>query len=211
MSSSFCHGNAQPEPAQTLHRMSAKGRGTPCYRCGEEHNPQQCRFLDEICRYCKKTGHIARMCRKREQRTRERNKTERGENRGSSVKGVEEEKDCGVGQASDEEKLFWGRREDRSQEQWGKGTPITVDVMVEKIPLQKELDTGAGVSLLPHSIYRQRFLHVPLQKTNTRLRTYTGERIYPRGEIVVSVQKGQKRVRLPLEGCGGHRTPVTWA
>ena len=77
--------------------------------------------------------------------------------------------------------------------------------MVEEIPLQMELDTGAGVSLLPHSIYRQRFLHVPLQKTNTRLRTYTGERIYPRGEIVVSVQKGQKRVRLLLvvvEGTG---------
>ena len=42
-------GNAQQEPAQTLHRMPAKGRYTPCYRCGEEHNPQQCRFLDKIC------------------------------------------------------------------------------------------------------------------------------------------------------------------
>ena len=88
-------------------------------------------------------------------RTRERNKAERGENRGSSVKRVEEEEDCGVGPASDDEKLFWGRREDRSQEQWEIGTPIIVDVMVEEIPLQMELDTGAGVSLLPHSIYQQ--------------------------------------------------------
>ena len=31
-----------------------------CYRCDGQHDPQNCRFLNEQCRYCKKRGHIAR-------------------------------------------------------------------------------------------------------------------------------------------------------
>ena len=31
----------------------------PCFRCGEDHVPQKCRFKDENCRNCKSKGHIA--------------------------------------------------------------------------------------------------------------------------------------------------------
>lgn len=43
----------QPQPEE---------RGAPCYRCGGGHTAAQCCFKDVECRYCKKVGHIARVC-----------------------------------------------------------------------------------------------------------------------------------------------------
>ncbi len=34
-----------------------------CYRCGGDHKQQECRFLQEQCHKCGKTGHIRKMCR----------------------------------------------------------------------------------------------------------------------------------------------------
>ena len=36
-----------------------------CFRCGGPHLAPQCSHLNSICRYCKKPGHLARVCRKR--------------------------------------------------------------------------------------------------------------------------------------------------
>ncbi|KAL5463894.1 hypothetical protein EMCRGX_G032842 [Ephydatia muelleri] len=37
----------------------------PCYRCGRNHLPNQCRFQWERCRFCKLQGHAERVCRKK--------------------------------------------------------------------------------------------------------------------------------------------------
>ena len=71
-----------------------------------------------------------------------------------------------------------------------------------------ELDTGAAVSLLPFSMYQEKFRHIPLQKASTRLRTYTGEKISPRGEVVVKVQKNGEYARLPLIVVDGRGPPL---
>ena len=34
-----------------------------CYRCGGAHLATDCHFKDSECRWCKKKGHIARVCR----------------------------------------------------------------------------------------------------------------------------------------------------
>ena len=39
----------------------------PCYRCGGKHNPARCRYKEENCHFCGKKGHIARICRRRQQ------------------------------------------------------------------------------------------------------------------------------------------------
>ena len=43
-------------------------------------------------------------------------------------------------------------RYSRSQEQWKRGNPIIVNVIMERIPVQMELDTGA-LPLLPLMMY----------------------------------------------------------
>ncbi|KAI2667094.1 hypothetical protein H4Q32_031059 [Labeo rohita] len=39
-----------------------QNRDKPCYRCGSQHFPQACKFSTAVCHYCKKRGHIARVC-----------------------------------------------------------------------------------------------------------------------------------------------------
>ena len=40
----------------------------PCYRCGRmDHQHSACPFKDSKCHYCKKTGHLAAVCRKKAQ------------------------------------------------------------------------------------------------------------------------------------------------
>ena len=35
----------------------------PCSRCGGRHRPSDCKFKDATCHFCKKKGHLARVCR----------------------------------------------------------------------------------------------------------------------------------------------------
>ena len=39
--------------------------GKNCYRCGGNHDPNSCAFRNKECFYCKNTGHMAKMCRKK--------------------------------------------------------------------------------------------------------------------------------------------------
>ena len=36
-----------------------------CYRCGGKHHQSTCRFKSEMCRFCNKLGHIAKVCKSR--------------------------------------------------------------------------------------------------------------------------------------------------
>ena len=49
-------------PAQRNHKSSVSKK---CWRCGRNHNADTYCFKDEVCRKCKKSGHIQRMCRGR--------------------------------------------------------------------------------------------------------------------------------------------------
>ena len=40
-------------------------RTDECYRCGGAHLATDCHFKDSECRWCKKKGHIARVCRRK--------------------------------------------------------------------------------------------------------------------------------------------------
>ena len=65
-----------------------------------------------------------------------------------------------------------------------------------------ELDTGAAVPLLPFSVYQEKFRHIPLQKAS---RTYTGEKISPRGGEGAE----ERRIcQLPLIVVDGRGPPL---
>lgn len=55
--------------------------------------------------------------------------------------------------------------------------PIMVTLDVEKVPVQMEVDTGAGVSILPASVYDRSFRNVSLKPSSVLLRTFSGEKI----------------------------------
>jgi len=61
-----------------------------------------------------------------------------------------------------------------------------------------ELDTGAAVSLVSESTYKQLWLTNSLQESFTRLRTYTGEQINVLRKLDVEVQSGDQCANRPL-------------
>lgn len=52
----YSRRSSEAMKAQTGRKMN------PCYGCGGAHNRESCRFRDAQCRFCKKTGHIERVC-----------------------------------------------------------------------------------------------------------------------------------------------------
>ena len=77
------------------------------------------------------------------------------------------------------------------------------DRIIESFTIQDqvidlELDTGASVSVINENTYNQLKNSSVLKKTQTILRTYSGEKIIPIGVIDVSVIYQNREHRLPL-------------
>ena len=62
------HVDFQPTHINVLQKKPNRpttppSNGPVCYRCGDSHLATNCRFSDAICHFCKKRGHIAKVCR----------------------------------------------------------------------------------------------------------------------------------------------------
>ena len=137
----------------SVHKLSGSGeqprRGggaqssKRCYRCGGDHNQEQCRFKDSDCHHCGKRGHIAKVCRSRR----------RGES-SQPKPSKKHQKTHHVGDDTEDTteeaapyNLF------AVAEQKTAAPPLMVDMKVNKAPLRMELDTGASVSLISKETY----------------------------------------------------------
>ena len=47
---------------QSLPPRQARVAQPDCYRCGAKHKPSECKFREAECHFCKKKGHIAKVC-----------------------------------------------------------------------------------------------------------------------------------------------------
>ena len=74
-------------------------------------------------------------------------------------------------------------------------------MQIQDVPVQMEVDTGAALSIMSHHTYQATWTEQsvpPIQSTNAKLRTYTGETIDVVGAIDVDVKYQSKKVRLSL-------------
>ena len=75
---------------------------------------------------------------------------------------------------------------------------IIESFMIQDQMIDLEIDTGATVYVINENTYRQLKNSTVLKKTQTILRTYSGEKIIPMGEIDVSVNYQNREHVLPL-------------
>ena len=80
--------------------------------------------------------------------------------------------------------------------------PLEVQVEINGRPLVMELDTGAAVSLVPDSVFKDLCPGKHFQES-THLRTYSGERLPVLGQLQVEVRCGDQQARLPLRVVQG--------
>ncbi|XP_042143614.1 uncharacterized protein K02A2.6-like [Ixodes scapularis] len=158
----------------TSHDHGSSTSLTSCYRCGNEHEPRDCRFKTYRCKICYKTGHLRKMCRNTPGKTPERN-----------VQILEESDD------EDEDLL--------TVYTCTKSSPgFKVFVEVDRVPLLMLIDTGAAVSIIPEEVFIKHFPQKELLETKVALRTYSGERLSVKGKISVKVQYNGQEETLDL-------------
>ena len=81
-----------------------------------------------------------------------------------------------------------------------------LDVFLNNVPVKMELDTGASVSVINEPTYRsiqEQTSALPLQPTETKLRTYTGDSIQVLGMVNIKVRYGEREFVLPAHIVNG--------
>ncbi len=99
-------------------------RGTiTCYRCGGPHLAPACKFKEAECLYCKKKGHLARVCRA---------KAKQGEQKHPK------QSSHYMATEGDEQDTVYRRNLLNDH----KCAPISIEVSFNDIPVKMEVDTG---------------------------------------------------------------------
>ena len=132
------HTLEQDKPQQSGSRQKGKQQGTSkleCHRCGGKHHPSSCPCKEFSCPFCKKKGHMAKMCRKKNK-----NKVEQA----NTV--IEEEEAQSGDDQQEEYEMFHVCS--------GQSKPYRVTVKTNGHPLSMEIDTGASVSVVGEDIFR---------------------------------------------------------
>ena len=192
---------------QVIQRPKAKNRPTPlvrlatsntplkpCYRCGGNHLQSKCHFKDATCNYCKKRGHIAKVCCSRL-------KKQAPPTQKSTNQVVAE--DTPTYTLSEEEYGMYHSTSHRSRPR-----PFHVTMQLNNSSLTMEVDTGATFSVISESTYNslwERGTAPSLQATNDPcLKTYTGQSINVIGQITVTASYHQQEKELKLYVVKGH-------
>ena len=159
---------ARPESEQREHPGGHKNNPKlVCWRCGDDHKAPECRFKESKCRNCKKTGHLAKMCRKG------------GQKKQAHYLDLDENEDS---------YSLYSVRSKALED------AMMISLTLNGVPVSMELDTGAALSLINKSTYQkiaQASQLNPLQPSRVQLKTYTGERINILGTTAVRVCCGE--------------------
>ena len=169
----FVHKLDRPQQGRT----SLSTVKQDCYHCEGKHRHATCPCRQFVCHFCKKKGHIAKMCRKRA--------SGRAEKTNVVVDGEEDR----VVQVP-EYPMF----------HVGLGSTHTT-LKVNGRPPTMEVDMGASVSLISEATFksiRKGVVTLELKESAARLQTYTGEQIKVSGSTVVLVEHNDQFLQLPL-------------
>ena len=86
----------------------------------------------------------------------------------------------------------------------GPDTPIVLKPVVNGVTLKMELDTGASVSLISGSVWRESFPESELVDSDVLLKTYTGEKLRVLGQMQATVVYNGQMRSLPLLVMAGN-------
>ena len=81
--------------------------------------------------------------------------------------------------------------------------PITVSVIIDDKEIPMEVDTGAGVSIIPLPTWTTHFPNSPLQKSDIQLKTYTKQKLTVLGQRDVTVKYGEQMKKLTVTVVDG--------
>ena len=163
--------------------QSTNRPNAPCGYCGSSHRRGQCPANGKTCMLCKKVGHFAKVCRSRPPTDR----------RVSDIAHGDETEDTGQATAAAETdtvdwEMFIG--ELNSERRRGDGVLWYKDIQVGHHKVHFKMDTGSEANIIPRELFN-RLDGTTLMKHRINLVTYSGERIRPDGEAIITIQGQQ--------------------
>ena len=154
-----------------------------CPRCGGNHSGQSCKFKSAKCYKCSKIGHLASVCR---------SKDEKKKGKIHSVQASE----SGNDECEDEELGIYSLNSlDQNKPNCNR---YTVEMEINGKLCMMELDTAADFSIMSRSEYLERFADKPLSPSKVTLKTYTGELLNVSGEMQCDIVYKSKQYSLPI-------------
>ena len=168
-----------------------------CFRCGKvNHSSDTCFFRNSKCHGCQKVGHIVKKCPVKVQNP-ESGKAMWKPKARSGKKKKKQQKVCFV-----EEDLTVKQSANGSDwpmfivsDSRGKCKEFIVPVTIDGKTVGMELDTGASVTIIPESVWTDVPASKPVERTDIKLRSYSGHEISVIGEAKVQVAyRDQKAV-----------------
>lgn len=154
-----------------------------CPRCGGNHSGQSCKFKSAKCYKCSKIGHLASVCR---------SKDEKRKGKIHSVQASE----SGNDECEDEELGIYSLNSlDQNKPNCNR---YTVEMEINGKLCMMELDTAADFSIMSRSEYLERFADKPLSPSKVTLKTYTGELLDVSGEMQCDIVYKGKQYSLPI-------------
>jgi hypothetical protein len=194
-------------------KSSEKTPRSSCFRCGRTHDPDECWFKDENCHKCGRRGHISRKCKGKPQKKEtkrhdsydERSKIRGKKNRKGNKKVHKVEiSDESSEIESDTDVDVYAMFSMSSK----KDDAIWIQLNIASTPVRMELDTGSAVSVMNFKEYQDSIGESwPLKPTSVLLKTYTGQKIQPRGEVEVPVDYDGDKHNLILYVVDGKDCP----
>ena len=154
-----------------------------CYRCNGDHAGQECRFRDAVCHECKRTGHIARACRKK----------------GTSANVVDSARTPAVEHQSIAHSLFTLSAQNDA---------VAVTLDMNGTPIKLIVDTGAGVSLISERTFRADWKRgQPLLEpaNDVTLKSYTGQSLVVIGQFEPDIEYNGQTAMVPILVVQGDR------
>ncbi|XP_028174821.1 uncharacterized protein K02A2.6-like [Ostrinia furnacalis] len=159
-----------------------------CYRCGDRH-PGECRFINAICRFCKKKGHLEKICLSKKKNSRDVNFTSEPSDRLNGIYCVQST---------------------------SRTPPYEVDVLLAGVPVRMQVDTGASFSIINEytwNVLRSRLARDALRPASLTLRTWTETPVQLLGQVTLSVcykNKEQNLCIIVAKGKGPNLLGRDW-
>ena len=166
-----------------IHQTGTKAKS--CYHCGNPgHYATTCKYKDTVCRNCGKLGHLQKVCHSNSQQ-KSASKNKKG------IYSVEEKAEVDENPV-DEETLF------NINTSTGKTTPWNVVVYINNVPVSMQIDTGASVSIMSETTFKEYWPTQSSSPSQIRLCSYSGESIAVVGSLQVNVVYISQTHTLPL-------------
>ncbi|BHF61674.1 hypothetical protein SprV_0100464900 [Sparganum proliferum] len=163
-------------------RSSSPSKQLPsCYRCGQHHiRWSDCRHQKTVCQFCKKIGHIERVCfSKRRANT----------NTHATYPNPAEDGEAILRMFSANALLQ---------------SPYTITLPVDHHPVKFEIDTGSAVTLINEASLQKLPSLLPASST---FRSYTGQNVEVRGVFTAEVEHNGELHYLPVHVVRGSQQP----